>query len=73
MEQKVFLFMSFPLWFGSSGYEPTVLYLAANGDHAQRQRPQRNRGASSSPNCFYFLSSGSYDRLLVLIVLSFTY
>lgn len=25
----------FALWFGSSGYEPTVLYLAANGDHAR--------------------------------------
>lgn len=27
--------MSFPSGLGSSGYEPTVLYLAANGDHAR--------------------------------------
>lgn len=64
MEQKVFLFMSFPLWFGSSGYGPTVLYLAANGEHApsassllpQRQLPQRNRRAADAvlPLAFLF-------------------
>lgn len=59
-EQKVFLLCLFLFGLESSGYEPTVLYLAANGEHAPCTTrffhgdsclPQRNQRACSSPSC----------------------